>query len=68
MTKQEFLKQLDDWTEDVRRESEQLYLSGVSPERCLKLAIDVATARMLSKAEADARARRVVMPVVGSRN
>lgn len=68
MDRQEFHTQLDEWTIDVVAKAKRLYDSGVAPERCLKLAMEVSSARMISKAEAHARARRVLAPQVGSRN
>lgn len=67
MNEIEFRKQVDEFNESVRVEALRLYAQGIDPARVLRIAIDIATATMLSRAEALARARRImaVAPVSG---
>jgi hypothetical protein len=69
MNEMEFREQLDVFTGSVRAEALRLFASGIDPGRVLKLAIDIATARMLTAAENEARARRIlgVAPAPGGR-
>lgn len=68
MDRDDFEKQLGDWLADVNHEAIRLLDSGIAPEMVLKLAIDVAGARLNTRAMEQAKRLQKFRPQVGSRN
>lgn len=68
MDRNTFMEQLDEFTKEVGKEGLRLYDSGIAAPRALKLAIDVVTARQLTKAEESVARTRAFGPLTHTRN